>query len=140
MGVRMGQVFELARECADMEPPEIEALLDERFHEPRAGAVRIMATQARGKRTTEERRQELYELYLRRHDRIDNWDLVDLGAWDVVGSWLVDRPRDILYELARSRSMGNAGRRSSRRWRSSAVARSTTRCASPRSCSVTTRT
>jgi 3-methyladenine DNA glycosylase AlkD len=102
MGVRMGQVFELAREFADMEPPEIEGLLGERFHEPRAGAVRIMATQARGKRTTEARRQELYELYLRRHDRIDNWDLVDLGAWDVVGSWLVDRPRDVLYELARS--------------------------------------
>jgi 3-methyladenine DNA glycosylase AlkD len=105
MGVRMGQVFELAREFADMEPAEIEALLEDRFHEPRAGAVRIMATQARGKRTPEERRQELYELYLRRHDRIDNWDLVDLGAWDVVGRWLVDRPRDVLYELARSSNM-----------------------------------
>ena len=105
MGVRMGQVFELAREFADMEPVEIEALLDERYHEPRAGAVRIMATQARGKRTPDERRGQLYELYLRRHDRIDNWDLVDLGAWDVVGRWLVDRPRDVLYDLARSPSM-----------------------------------
>jgi 3-methyladenine DNA glycosylase AlkD len=105
MGVRMGQVFELAKEFADMEPVEIEALLGERFHEPRAGAVRIMATQARGKRTTEARRKELFELYLRRHDRIDNWDLVDLGAWDVVGGWLVDRPRDILYALARSPNM-----------------------------------
>jgi 3-methyladenine DNA glycosylase AlkD len=64
-----------------------------------------MATQARGKRTTDARREELFDLYLRRHDRIDNWDLVDLGAWDVVGSWLVDRPRDILYDLARSRNM-----------------------------------
>jgi 3-methyladenine DNA glycosylase AlkD len=105
MGVRMGQVFELAREFSDMTPPEIERLLDMRFHEPRAGAVRIMAMQARGRRTTEERRRDLFELYLRRHDRIDNWDLVDLGAWDVVGSWLVDRPRDVLYDLARSPSM-----------------------------------
>jgi hypothetical protein len=104
LGVRMGLVFELAKEFADMAPVDIEALLGERYHEPRAGAVRIMATQARGRRTPDERRKELYELYLRRHDRIDNWDLVDLGAWDVVGGWLVDRPRDVLYDLARSSS------------------------------------
>jgi hypothetical protein len=36
---------------------------------------------------------QLFELYLRRMDRIDDWDLVDLGAWDVVGRYLIDRPR-----------------------------------------------
>jgi 3-methyladenine DNA glycosylase AlkD len=105
MGVRMGQVFALAKEFADMDLVGIEALLDEPFHEPRAGAVRIMATQARGKRTPDVQRQALYELYLRRHDRINDWDLVDLGAWDVVGRWLVDKPRDVLDELARSSNM-----------------------------------
>jgi len=105
MGVRMGQVFALAKEFADMDLAGIEALLDERFHEPRAGAVRIMATQARGKRTPDTQRRALYELYLRRHDRINDWDLVDLGAWDVVGRWLVDTPRGVLDELARSSKM-----------------------------------
>ena len=62
----------------------------------------IMAKQAAAQATTAERRKELYDLYLRRHDRIDNWDLVDLAAWYVVGAWLVDKPRDVLYELARS--------------------------------------
>lgn len=105
MGVRMGQVFELAKEFADMELDEIERLLEERIHEPRAGAMRIMATQARGKRTSDARRKALYDLYLRRHDRIDNWDLVDLAAWDVVGRWLIDKPRDVLDTLARSTNM-----------------------------------
>ena len=105
LGVRMGQVFELAKEFADMELDEIERLLDERAHEPRAGAMRIMATQARGKRTPDLRRKALYDLYLRRHDRIDNWDLVDLAAWDVVGRWLIDKPRDTLHALARSPNM-----------------------------------
>jgi 3-methyladenine DNA glycosylase AlkD len=105
MGVRMGQVFELAKEFADMGLDDLEALLDERYHEPRAGAVRIMATQARGKRTPDDLRRALYDLYLRRHDRINDWDLVDLGAWDVVGRWLVDKPRDVLDELARSSNM-----------------------------------
>ena len=105
MGVRMGQVFALAKEFADMDLAGIEALLDAKFHEPRAGAVRIMATQARGKRTPDTQRRALYELYLRRHDRINDWDLVDLGAWDVVGRWLVDKPRDVLDELAHSSNL-----------------------------------
>lgn len=61
-----------------------------------------MAKQAARRRTPEARRRELYELYLRRIDRINNWDLVDLGARDVVGGWLRDKPRDPLYRLARS--------------------------------------
>jgi 3-methyladenine DNA glycosylase AlkD len=37
-------------------------------------------------------------------DRIDNWDLVDLAAPYVVGGYLFDKPRDVLYELARSQN------------------------------------
>ena len=44
----------------------------------------------------------LYELYLRRTDRINNWDLVDTSCRDVVGGYLMDKPRDILYQLAES--------------------------------------
>lgn len=102
IGVRMGQVFALAKEFIDMAPGEIEKLLDSPVHEVRAGAVSIMSKQASRKKTTDARRTELYELYLRRHDRIDNWDLVDLGAGNVVGAYLVDKPRDVLYELVRS--------------------------------------
>jgi 3-methyladenine DNA glycosylase AlkD len=102
IGVRMGTVFALAKEHVDMPVDEIEKLLESPAHEARAGAVSIMAKQAALKRTTDERRGQLYELYLRRHDRIDDWDLVDLGAWKVVGRYLQDRPRDILYDLAAS--------------------------------------
>jgi 3-methyladenine DNA glycosylase AlkD len=102
IGVRMGQVFALAKEFTDLPPEEIELLLASPVHEARAGALRIMARQAAGRKTPEHRRKELFELYLRRHDRIDNWDLVDLAAADVVGGYLVDKPRDLLYELARS--------------------------------------
>lgn len=105
MGVRMGQVFGLGKEFVAMDLPQIEALLDQDIHEARAGAVKIMALQASGKKASEDLRRSLYELYLRRHDRINNWDLVDLGAGRVVGGWLADKPRDILYRLARSADM-----------------------------------
>ncbi len=68
----------------------------------RAGALKIMAKQAAAKTTSDAERKDLFELYLRRMDRINNWDLVDLGAWDVVGRYLIDKPRDVLYELAHS--------------------------------------
>lgn len=61
-----------------------------------------MDKQARRKRTSGSRRKELFDLYLRRMDRINNWDLVDLAAPYVVGGYLFDKPRHILYELARS--------------------------------------
>lgn len=102
MGVRMGSVFETAKTFIDMPPDQIEMLLESPIHEVRAGALSIMSKQAAHKKTSEMRRKELYDLYLRRHDRINNWDLVDLAAWHVVGRYLADKPRDVLYTLARS--------------------------------------
>jgi 3-methyladenine DNA glycosylase AlkD len=102
LGLPMGQVFGLAKEFVDMAPDEIERLLDSPVYEARVGALSIMDKQARRKRTPEARRAELYQLYRRRMDRIDDWGLVDLGAQFVVGGYLFDKPRDALYELARS--------------------------------------
>lgn len=105
IGVRMGQVFALAKEFVEMPLKEIEKLLESRIHEARVGAVSIMDFQARNKKTSKERLKELFDLYIRRHDRIDAWDLVDRSAPYVVGSYLYDKPRKILYRLARSKNM-----------------------------------
>lgn len=105
IGVRMGQLFALAKEFIDMPPDEIEKLLESPIHEVRAGGLSIMGKQVRRKQTTEGRRKELFDLYLRRHDRVNNWDLVDLGALYIVGIYLLDKPRDILYKLARSKNI-----------------------------------
>jgi 3-methyladenine DNA glycosylase AlkD len=105
IGVRMGHIFDLAKEFVAMPPAEIEKLMESPIHEARVGAMSIMAKQYKWKQTTDARRQELYDLYLRRHDRINNWDLVDLAAWHVVGPHLVERPRAILHKLAKSKNM-----------------------------------
>jgi 3-methyladenine DNA glycosylase AlkD len=102
MGVRMGSLFALAKEFIEMAPDEIEKLLEHPIHEVRTGGCSIMDKQGRLKKTPESLRKELYDLYLRRHDRINNWDLVDLAAPYVIGRYLIDKPRDILYELAKS--------------------------------------
>ena len=103
-GVSMGQIFAIAKEFIEMPPAEVEKLLESDIHKVRAGAVSIMDWQARSKKTPEKRRKELFDLYLRRHDRINDWDLVDRSAPYVVGGYLSDKPRDVLYKLARSKS------------------------------------
>jgi len=105
IGVRMGQVFGLAKEFMNMPLDEVEKLLEGSIHEVRVGAVSIMDFQARSKKTPEVRRKELFDLYIRRHDRINTWDLVDRSAPYVVGSYLFDKPRKALYKLARSKKM-----------------------------------
>jgi 3-methyladenine DNA glycosylase AlkD len=104
IGVRMGYVFALAKEFIEMPPGEIEKLLESPIHEVRVGAVSIMDWQARRKKTSDSRRKELFDLYIRRHDRINTWDLVDRSAPYVVGRYLFDKPRDVLYKLARSKN------------------------------------
>jgi 3-methyladenine DNA glycosylase AlkD len=64
-----------------------------------------MDFQARSKKTTEVRRKELFDLYIRRHDRINTWDLVDRSAIHVVGGYLFERARKVLYKLAKSKKM-----------------------------------
>ena len=100
--IRMREIFSLAAESVDMPLDEIDVLLCSPVHQHRVGALSIMGKQFTRKSTTGERRTELYELYLRRTDRINTWDLVDLSGHHVVGGYLVDKPRSVLYDLARS--------------------------------------
>jgi hypothetical protein len=98
----MGQIFALAKAHMDMPLAEIRALLASSNHLARVGAVSIMDFQARSRKTPEDQKRALFELYLERHDLIDTWDLVDRSAIWVVGEYLVDKPREPLYQLARS--------------------------------------
>jgi hypothetical protein len=72
IGVRMGTVFAIAKEFLAMPLAEIEALLESSVHEARAGACSVMGKAATHKKVTPERHEGLVELYLRRHDRIDD--------------------------------------------------------------------
>ncbi|MDQ5850692.1 MAG: DNA alkylation repair protein [Chloroflexota bacterium] len=102
--IPMRQIFALAKQFMAMPPGDIETLLDSPRHDVRVGAVSIMDWQARSKKLPEQRRKALFDLYIRRHDRINTWDLVDRCAPYVVGGYLANKPRAILYELARSES------------------------------------
>ncbi|REJ04916.1 DNA alkylation repair protein [Microbacterium bovistercoris] len=100
LGVRMGTLFDIARRHAGMPLDEVDALLDESEYEPRMAAFCVLDFQVRRPRITDAGRAERYELYLRRHDRIDAWDMVDRAAPRVVGVFLRSRSRQPLFDLA----------------------------------------
>lgn len=99
IGVRMGTVFAIAKANTGMPLTEVDRLLDSDAYEERMVAVSILDFKARTKNAD---RAALYDLWIRRLDRIDTWDYIDRSAPRVVGGYLLDRPRDALFELARS--------------------------------------
>jgi 3-methyladenine DNA glycosylase AlkD len=103
--VKMGSLFALAKEFNGMPVKELEKLLESPIHESRAGAISIMDKESREKKTSPERIKDFYELYMRRHDRVNNWDLVDLGCLYMTGCHLFDKPRTVLYKLAKSKNI-----------------------------------
>jgi 3-methyladenine DNA glycosylase AlkD len=105
LGIRMASLFSLAKTFSQMPLPEIQKLLDNEYYEARMGAVCMMDFQARDKKLSEEKRKELYDLYITRHDRINNWDMVDRSAPYVVGGYLFGKSRAPLYKLAKSKNV-----------------------------------
>ncbi|NJM25182.1 MAG: DNA alkylation repair protein [Bacteroidia bacterium] len=101
--VRMGHIFDLAKACKTMVLTDVSKMLDSAWYEVRVAAVCIMDFQAREKKITPEHRKALYDLYVKKHDRINNWDMVDRSAPFVVGGYLFDKPRKVLYTLAKSK-------------------------------------
>ncbi len=79
------------------------ALLSSRIHEHRLVAVLIlMEKYGKG---DDESRGEIFDFYLRHVKHVNNWDLVDLSAGRILGQYLLDKDRALLYTLARSKNM-----------------------------------
>ena len=102
MGVRVPEIREVCKKYADLSLKDIETLLESPLHEVRQGAAIIMANQAIKAKKDQASRKALYDLYMRRTDRINNWDIVDCSCRDVVGGYLLDKSREPLYKLAKS--------------------------------------
>ncbi len=102
MGVQMPKVFPIAKAFTELSLTEIDRLLDDPRYEVRMAAVSVMDFQARKKRLPDDHRKALFDLYLRRHDRLNNWDFVDRAAPHVIGEYLLDKDRSLLDQMARS--------------------------------------
>lgn len=101
MGIVVPDIRKVAKAHKEASISDIEVLLASEYHEMRLCGLLIMVL--RWKKATETERRTMFDFYLAHTACINNWDLVDLSAPAIVGGYLMDKPRDILYRLAESR-------------------------------------
>lgn len=99
LGVRVPAVRKIAKEFRDLPTDEVVTLLHSEIHEVRLLALVILVGQFERKVSL---RRQIYHLYLKNTRHINNWDLVDVSAPQIVGGWLVDKSRKPLDRMARS--------------------------------------
>lgn len=102
IGIRIPVLRNVARSALDLPAADVKKLLHSGIHEERMLALLILVLRFRNKKTTDEERGRIYRFYLDHTAFINNWDLVDLSSEYIVGPYLEDKPRDPLYQLARS--------------------------------------
>lgn len=100
LGITVPNIRAIAKQYKNISLNEIRELMQSEWHEVRLCALLIMVEKS--KKKDEALRQQLFDLYLSQTDRINNWDLVDLSCRFIVGEYLLDKSRDILYQLAHS--------------------------------------
>lgn len=104
IGVTVPDQRRVARHFKGLPIQEADRLLQSEIHEHRLTALMILAAQYERAKADPKHRQAIYDLYLRRTDRINNWDLVDTSA-RIVGMHLVGAGMERLEQLARSPSL-----------------------------------
>lgn len=102
IGVNMPDTRKVARRFKNLELSEVQKLINSDIHEERMCGLVILVCAY--EKAEELQQKEIYEMYLRNvyAGRVNNWDLVDVTTPRIVGEYLADKPKDILYELAHS--------------------------------------
>ena len=99
-GIRVPVLRKLAKEYQSLTLAETEGLLRSSYHEDRLLALLILVRAYLG--GDDAVKEKAFDLYLKNTQFINNWDLVDSSAAQIVGAFLWDKDRDVLYRLARS--------------------------------------
>lgn len=103
LGITVPQIRKVAKEFASLSLTDTVYLLKSPFHEERLLALLILVN--RFSKSNASRKEMIFKLYLRNTKCINNWDLIDLTAGHIVGAYLFDRNKELLYRLAKSKSL-----------------------------------
>ena len=116
LGIKVPVTREVVKACwRDVDVPALEECIASPYHEVRLAAllalVEIFRHAGKGRATPARQitpgmpglsRQACIDFYLAHTQFINNWDLVDLSCYPLLGEWLLDKDRALLYDLARN--------------------------------------
>jgi len=81
---------------------DLEECISSKYHEVRLSALLCLVRIYKSARKDEAMKKACVDFYLSHTQFINNWDLVDLSCYEILGAWLLDKDRSILYDLARN--------------------------------------
>lgn len=103
LGIKVPVTREIVKACwAETSFEDLEECINSEYHEMRLGALLTLVQIFKHAKKDKELQQQCIDFYLSHSGRINNWDLVDLSCYELLGQWLLDKERNILYELARN--------------------------------------
>lgn len=100
LGLKVGDQRKIARKYRGLSLEDVTELLQSKIHEHRLVALLILVDKF--SRGDQSKRKEIVELYLNNTKWINNWDLVDLSAPKIIGEYYLDKPKNVLFQLAES--------------------------------------
>ena len=103
LGIKVPISRSIAKQFKDLTLTEIQELLNSPIHEERLIALFILIEHF--KKADEHTKKIIFNFYLRNTKRINNWDLVDISAERIIGVYLLDKDKSMLFKLARSKNL-----------------------------------
>ena len=102
LGIKVPVTRQIVKDIwADVTLQELEESVCSRYHEIRLASLLCLVQIYRHARKNPTLRQQCVDFYLSHTAYINNWDLVDLSCYEILGDWLMDKDRSLLYTLAK---------------------------------------
>ena len=102
-GIKVPVQRTIAKRFKDLAFEDLKVLISAKVHEERLIAAFILVDQY--KKGDEKKKKIVFDFYLKNRKGINNWDLVDLSAPKIVGAYLIDKEKDLLYKFAVSKDL-----------------------------------
>jgi len=103
LGLTVPEQRTIAKKYSDLQLMDLEKLLASKIHEHRLTALLVLVEKY--KRSDNKNKKEIIDFYLKNTKHINNWDLVDMSAHNILGDYLLEKDKIILYKLAKSQNL-----------------------------------
>lgn len=102
LGIKVPVIREVVKDCwKETSFDDLETCITSEYHEMRMAALLTLVQIFKHAKRDKELQQLCIDFYLSHTPYINNWDLVDLSCYELLGTWLLDKDRTLLYDLAR---------------------------------------
>ena len=103
LGIKVPVTRGVVKECwSKVSFDNLEECITNEYHEVRLAALLTLIEIFSHAKKNPGLQKQYVDFYLSHTDRINNWDLVDLSCYPLLGTWLLDKDRTLLYDLARN--------------------------------------